>query len=262
MDETTDTPGNTLMQHNTYDLSGRVALVTGALGGLGPAVVVTLLQAGAQVVGVSHAERPDALDEIERQADMGALDQAARERFSLRVADALDEASVEQLVAGVVAASGKLDIAVNIVGGFAMGQPVTELDAGVWDRMLSLNARSTFLVSKYAARPMQAQQWGRIVNVASRSAFQGRRNAAAYAVAKGAVVTLTQAQAEELRDAHVTVNAIVPSIVDTPANRAAMPNAEASRWPTPQAIARVIAFLASDDAALINGAAIPVYGMA
>ena len=262
MGETGTMPDNMPARHNTYDLAGRVALVTGALGGLGPAVVATLLAAGAQVVGMSHADRAEPLDDIERHAGIGPLSQVSRERLALRVAEAQDEASVAQLVGGIVAQYGRLDIAVNIVGGFAMGQPVSELDTAVWDHMQAINARSTFLVSKYAARPMQAQQWGRIVNIASRSAFAGRRNAAAYAVAKGAVITLTQAQAEELRDAHVTVNAVVPALFDTPANRAAMPHADTSRWPKPDEIARVIAFLASDDAALINGAAIPVYGLA
>jgi NAD(P)-dependent dehydrogenase (short-subunit alcohol dehydrogenase family) len=98
--------------------------------------------------------------------------------------------------------------------------------------------------------------------VSSRAARSGRKNAAAYATAKNAVITLTEAQAEELRDAGVTVNAILPSIIDTPANRTAMPNADASRWPTAEQVARVALFLASDDAGLISGASIPVYGRA
>jgi NAD(P)-dependent dehydrogenase (short-subunit alcohol dehydrogenase family) len=128
--------------------------------------------------------------------------------------------------------------------------------------MFALNLRPTFLFSKYAARAMAEQNWGRIIHVSSRAARSGRKNAAAYATAKNAVITLTEAQAEELRDAGVTVNAILPSIIDTPANRAAMPTADTNRWPTAEQIARVALFLASDDAGLINGASIPVYGRA
>ena len=115
--------------------------------------------------------------------------------------------------------------------------------------MLSLNARTAFLVSKHAGRVMAERRTGRIINVASRSAYTGRKNAAAYAVSKRAIITLTEAQAEEMRGSGVTVNAIVPSIIDTPANRAGMPTADTSRWPTPEQVARIVLFLASDDAA-------------
>src|SRR5262249_48657613 len=148
------------------------------------------------------------------------------------------------------------------VGGFAAGQAIADLPYPRWQQMLDLNLRSTFLVSKYAVRPMIEQGSGRIINLSSRSAFRGKANAAAYAVAKSAVITLTEAQAEELQQTGVTVNALVPSVIDTPANRRGMPNASFDRWPKPEQIARVLLFLASDDSALINGAAIPVYGRA
>ena len=128
--------------------------------------------------------------------------------------------------------------------------------------MLDINLRTAFLLAKHAARPMTQQAWGRILHISSRGARTGRRNAAAYAVAKSAVLTLTEVQAEELRDANITVNAILPSIVDTPANRASMPNADFSRWPSADDVASVLLFLASDDARLISCAAIPVYGLA
>ncbi|HUY79341.1 MAG TPA: SDR family NAD(P)-dependent oxidoreductase [Ktedonobacterales bacterium] len=245
-------------------LANRVALVTGALGGLGPAVCQTFIAAGATVVGVAsessgrHGSPADALAALRATLPADAI----ASRLTLRTADLSDESSVAQLVAGVVSDFGRLEIAVNLVGGYAAGQPVSALDADVWDSLLTLNARTTFLVSKHVAAPMARQQWGRIVNISSRAALAGRRNAAAYAVAKQAVITLTEAQAEELRDDHITVNAVLPSIIDTPANRAAMPKADTSRWPTAEQIARVIAFLASDDAAIISGAAIPVYGLA
>ncbi len=245
-------------------LTDRVALVTGALGDLGQAVCQVLVTAGALVVGVAnersahHASPADALAALRATLPAGA----DASRLTLRTANLAEEASVAGLVAGVVREFGRLEIAVNLVGGYAAGQPVSALDVDVWDRMLALNARATFLVSKHVAQPMARQQWGRIINISSRAARSGRRNAAAYAVAKQAVITLTEAQAEEVRDDHITVNAVLPSIFDTPTNRAAMPNADVSRWPRPVEIARVIAFLASDDAAIISGAAIPVYGLA
>ena len=240
-----------------YDFSGQVALVTGATGGLGPAIVKGLLDASAVVVGVS--QHVDEQREREMRARIAA---DAGARFTLVAADAQDEASVAQVVGNVVAQHGRLDILVNGIGGYYAGDPVAETLLENWQRMLDLNLRPTFLFSKYAARTMVAQQGGRIINVSSRAAYSGRKNAAAYATAKNGVITLTEAQAEEMRGAGVTVNAVVPSIIDTPANRAAMPNADTSRWPTAEQVARVILFLASEDAGLISGAAIPVYGRA
>lgn len=245
------------MYLTTYDLSGRVALVTGATGGLGPAVVRAFIAAGASVVGTSsHA------DEERERAIRSLLDSNGNDRLSLVAVDATDEASVARVVDDTREAHGRLDILVNGIGGFYAGEPVTQTSLEAWERMFALNLRPPFLFSKYAARAMADQNWGRIINVSSRAARSGRKNAAAYATAKNAVITLTEAQAEELRDVGVTVNAILPSIIDTPANRAAMPTADTSRWPTAEQIARVALFLASDDAGLISGASIPVYGRA
>jgi NAD(P)-dependent dehydrogenase (short-subunit alcohol dehydrogenase family) len=232
---------------NTYALHDRVALITGANGALGVVIAQAFAASGARVIGATRSEAP------QTAVDAG---------ITYAVADVSDEAAVEALIARVVREFGALDIVVNTVGGFAAGQPVTDLSLDTWEGMLNLNTRTTFLVSKYAGRAMVERHTGRIINVASRSAYSGRKNAAAYAVSKRAVITLTEAQAEEMRGSGVTINAIVPSIIDTSANRASMPSADTSRWPTPAQVARVVLFLASDDAALISGAAIPVYGAA
>ncbi len=243
-----------LWRQNRYDLAGRVALVTGAFGGLGPATTLALLESGASVLAVASRERPDALERLKAQAGEDG------ERLSAAVADARDENAVAALVSDLVQRAGRLDILVNIIGGYAAGQPVTALDTQTLDRMLELNLKTTFLFSKHAARAMERNQFGRIINIASRAAVSGRKNAAAYAIAKASVITLTEAQSEEVVERGITVNALLPGIIDTPANRASMPNANFARWPRPEEIARVIAFLASDDAGLISGASIPVYG--
>lgn len=241
---------------NHYDLSGRVAVITGGAGGVGQAVSVAFAEAGARVVVVERAQQREAAEALAaRVAAQGG-------QLSFVAADVLDEASVEAMVAEVVGRHGQLDVVVNLVGGFAAGQPIIEMDLAVWEHMQNLNVRSAFLVSKHAARLMVRQGWGRILNISSRGAHSGRKNAGAYAVAKAAIITLTEVQAEELRDNGVTVNCVLPSIIDTPANRGAMPNANFARWPKAEEVARVLLFLASEDAKLINGAAIPVYGLA
>jgi NAD(P)-dependent dehydrogenase (short-subunit alcohol dehydrogenase family) len=241
---------------NTYDLSGRVVLVPGGTGGLGDAVVRGFVAAGASVVAASSRQQPESFEALRLQLG------AAGERLSYAQVNAGDESEVERLVQQVVDRHGRLDVLANLVGGWAAGQPVAELDLATWQRMLDLNLRTAFLLAKHAARPMIRQRWGRILHVSSRAAVAGRRNAAAYAIAKNGVLALAEIQAEELRDQHITVNAILPSIIDTPANRAGMPTADQSRWPRAGEVARVLLFLASDDAALISGAAIPVYGLA
>ena len=245
------------MRLTAYNFSGRVALVTGATGGLGPSVARAFIEAGAVVVGISSR-----MDEEREGAIRSLLDSDGNDRLSLVALDATDEASVAQVVSGALSAQGRLDILVNGIGGFHSGEPVTQTPLETWEHMLALNLRPTFLFSKYAARAMAGQNWGRIINLSSRAARTGRKNAAAYATAKNAVITLTEAQADELRDVGVTVNAILPSIIDTSTNRAAMPAADTSRWPTAEQVARVALFLASDDAGLISGASIPVYGRA
>jgi NAD(P)-dependent dehydrogenase (short-subunit alcohol dehydrogenase family) len=242
---------------NTYNLAGRVALLPGGAGGLGEAVTRAFLDAGATVVVSGSHEPPATFAAL--QAGFGEPRAA---RLSYEQADAEDETQVERLVSRTVERHGHLDILCNLVGGWSAGQPVHGLDVATWQSMLDVNLRTAFLLAKHAARPMMQQAWGRILHVSSRGARTGRRNAAAYAVAKSAVLTLTEVQAEELRDANITVNAILPSIVDTPANRASMPKADFSRWPRAEDVASVLLFLASDDARLISGAAIPVYGLA
>ncbi len=238
------------------DLNNKVAVLTGAGGGWGRAVVIAFLQAGASAVVI---ERPEVCAERAGwKTELGALG----ERLTLTPGNVFDEANVANLMQEIQAQHGHLDILVNIVGGFAAGQPVHEMDTETWERQLQLNLRSTFLCSKYAARPMIAQHWGRIINISSRAGGQPGPKAAASAASKAAVVSLTESQAEELKHDFVTVNAVLPSIVDTPANRQGMPNADFSTWPKGGEIAPVIVFLASEDAKLISGAAIPVYGRA
>lgn len=240
----------------TYHLADRVALIPGGLGGVGEAVTRAFVQAEARVVVTGTREHPG---EMDRLRETLGVDET---RLTFYQANVGDEEQVERLIWSIVERHGHLDILANLVGGWSAGQPVTGTELDTWQHLLDLNLRTAFLLAKHAARPMVQQGWGRIIHLSSRGARSGRRNAAAYAVAKNAVLTLTEVQAEELRDQNITVNAILPSIVDTPANRASMPGADFSKWPKAEEVARVILFLASDDARLISGGAIPVYGLA
>jgi len=224
-------------------LSGRRIIVLGGTGGLGGAVVSRFRADGASIL-VADARLPRDAD---RHDDVRYV-----------AVDALDEASVSAALATEPAPAA----VVNLIGGYTPPQPLSELDIDVLRRQLDLNLVSAAIVTKHAMPLLAAGGGGPIVHVSSRVATEKGENGFAYSVSKLGVVRLVEAAAAEGREDGVRVNCIMPSIIDTPANRAAMPNARHHRWPKPSELAAVLAFLVSDDAILISGAAIPVYGRA
>jgi NAD(P)-dependent dehydrogenase (short-subunit alcohol dehydrogenase family) len=229
--------------------SGQTVLVAGGTGGLGKAVALAFLDADA-AVAVTY-RNPDEMRALESSA-------AASERLSGHVADVTDKAAVERLVQELVARHGRLDALVNCVGGFAGGATLWETESKVFDRMLDLNFRSGLALCSAAVPAMLAQGGGSIVNVASRAAVDHGAGLSAYAASKAAALALIDALAADLAGTPVRANSILPSIIDTEANRRAMPKADFSKWPKPEEIARVVLFLCGDGARLIRGAAIPV----
>jgi NAD(P)-dependent dehydrogenase (short-subunit alcohol dehydrogenase family) len=164
------------------------------------------------------------------------------------------------MVAAVKARFGRIDILVNIAGGFTMGPPVHETPDRDWDFMMDLNARTVFNTCRAVVPHLIEGSGGRIVNVSARAALEGKGHMAPYCASKAAVITLTESLAAELRDAGIRVNCILPGTVDTPQNREAMPDQDHTRWVPPGALADVMLFLASDAARCVTGAAVPVYG--
>jgi NAD(P)-dependent dehydrogenase (short-subunit alcohol dehydrogenase family) len=231
---------------------GRTVLVAGGTGGLGRAVSLAFLDAGAAVAATYR-----------RRAELEALEAAAgpaAPRLSGHSVDVTNEGSARMLVDEIVARDGRLDCLVNAVGGYAGGEKLWEADPETFDRMLLLNFRSGLVLCRAAVPAMLKQGHGAIVNVASRSAVVHGKSEAAYAASKAAAVAMIDSLAADLQGTGVRANSVLPSIIDTEANRKAMPKADFSRWPKPEDIARVILFLCSDEARLVRGAAIPVYG--
>jgi NAD(P)-dependent dehydrogenase (short-subunit alcohol dehydrogenase family) len=231
---------------------GRVVLVAGGTGGLGRAVSLAFLKGNAKVNATYR-----------NQAEWDALKSAAGTSGSQLegyIVDVTDEAAVRQLIEKILAKHGRLDALVNTVGGYAGGLKLWEMETKIFDQMLALNLRSGFALSRAAVRAMLKQGHGAIVNVASKAAFDHAAGAAAYAAFKAAAMAMLDSLAADLKGSGVRVNSILPSIIDTEANRKAMPKADFSKWPKPEDIARVILFLCSDDSRVIHGAAIPVYG--
>jgi NAD(P)-dependent dehydrogenase (short-subunit alcohol dehydrogenase family) len=221
-------------------LDGKIILLTGSRGGLGSVVTPILSGAGATLIIVDRVLSQDIIDR----------------RGGFR-ADVTNESEVTRVVADTMRQAGRIDGLINLVGAFAPGSAV-DTDAAKWQTMLSLNVTSAFLLSRAVIPHMTARRSGRLIHIAARAALELFPGAAAYLVAKAALVSLIRVLALELGGAGVTVNGILPGTIDTPANRESMPQADRSTWVKPESIAQVLVWLMSDETAAINGALIPV----
>jgi len=233
-------------------LQNKVALITGAVGNLGASVARAFQQAGAKTVLVDRS--PDRLGEVFKDL-IGSKDHLLAGGIDLT-----EPASLAGLLEQTLARFGRVDVLVHSVGGFRGGKPVHETDPADWDFLFNINLRTTLLCCRAVIPQMLRQRRGAIINVGSRAALAGTAGYAAYSASKSAVLRLTESLAEELKASNINVNCVLPGTIDTPQNRAAMPDSDVSTWVKPEAIAEVIAFLASDAARSINGAAVPVYG--
>jgi len=210
---------------------------------LGGAVVSAFLGTGAQVFGVDRSWKSNP---------------HAGSAFHPVEADVTTVAGC----AAAVSAAEPVDTLVHLVGGFAGGSPVAQSDEAVWDQMMNLNLRSAFLMIRAALPNMIERRRGRILAIGSRAGVEPLAGFSAYTVSKSGLGTLIKTVALEVKDSGITANVVLPSVIDTPANRAAMPKADYSKWVTPQSIAHLLVWLASDAASDVNGAAIPIYGRA
>ena len=238
-------------------MAGKVVLVTGGTGGLGRAVSLAFVADGANVTVTF--QRPGDLDELKKAASpkLAEMQSASLEGFNV---DVTDEAAVSKLIDGIVERRGRLDCLVNTVGGYAGGIKLWETETKVFEQMLALNLRAGFLLARAVARAMVKQGHGAIVNVAAKAAVDHAAGASAYAASKSAAVAMIDCLAADLKGTGVRANSILPSIIDTAANRKAMPKSDFAKWPKPEEIAQVVLFLCSDAAKLIQGAGVPVFG--
>ena len=232
--------------------SSKIVLVAGGTGGLGRAVSLAFLGEGHKVA-VTYQRR----EEWEALHIAAGARKSELQGFGL---DVTDENAVKDMISELVSKYSRVDALVNTVGGYAGGIKLWELEAIVLEKMLALNLRSGFALSRAVVPIMLKQRSGAIVNVAAKAALDHAAGAAAYASSKAAALAMMDSLAADLKGSGVRVNSILPSIIDTEANRKAMPGSDFSKWPKPEDIARVILFLCSDAAKVVHGASIPVYG--
>lgn len=228
------------------NLKGRVVAVTGAFGNLGLAVAQAAAEQGAKVVMLGHSPSADVPHALEHALQITGIDLTS-----------WDDA--QAAMTRVAKECGHLDALVNVAGGFRW-QTLADGDLEAWDQMYNVNLRTAVTASKAALPLLLQSRAGRIVNIGSSGAQKAGAGMGAYAASKAGVARLTESLAEELKERGVTVNAVLPRTIDTPQNRADMPNADFSRWVTPEQLAAVITFLLSDAASAVTGALIPVNG--
>lgn len=233
-------------------MNDSIVLVTGGAGNLGRAVTRGFLERGARVVVPFYkTDAPDALDGMRREFG---------DRLHAFALDLTTERGAEQAVQQTLEWGGRLDAVAHLIGGYSGGYDLVETPMAVWDRMFDLNVKSAWLVARFAIPAMLESGGGSLVFVSSRAALGDRATRGAYAVAKSALITLVETMSEEYRDRGVRANAVLPGTIDTEANRKAMPDANHELWPSPEAVARVIVFLASADSGVVSGGTVPVYG--
>jgi NAD(P)-dependent dehydrogenase (short-subunit alcohol dehydrogenase family) len=230
----------------------KVALVAGGTGALGRAVATAFAREGARII-VTYRHQQE-FDTFISQSKSSGYEAAGV------MVDATDPAGVARMVEDILAKHGALDILVNTIGAYHGGKRIWEEEPSAYEQMMSLNLKAGFALARAVIPAMIRQNRGWIVNVASRAAYGTSPGAALYAASKAGALALFDSLAEEVKPYSISVNSVVPSIFDTPANRQAMPKADYANWPKPEEIADVILFLCSPQARLIHGAAIPVYG--
>jgi NAD(P)-dependent dehydrogenase (short-subunit alcohol dehydrogenase family) len=234
-----------------YDFSGKIVLITGGTGALGRAVAQAFgtLNATTVVTYIIDEEMEDVKTKIKTIAE-------------LVKADIAKEDQAKKLVSHVINTYDRIDVLVNVVGGYLGGKSVAELDETEWDKMMNMNLKSAFLISKHVIPLMVSAKHGKIVHISSRTGLKSDGYDSAYSASKSGLIRLVESISEEVKEHGINVNCILPSTIDTEANRKAMPNSDFSKWVKTEDLANVVLFLCSDEAKVINGAAIPAYGLA
>ena len=232
------------------NFENQCVVITGASGNLGTAVARAFIGHRANVVLVDRSR--------EHLEHSGFTDDA---RHLISVTDLLDQSQVNAMVQATVTKFGGIHVLCNIAGGFRMGEAVHETSDANWNFLFDINARTLLHASRAVVPQMLKQKSGKIINVGAFGAQKGGAHMGAYAASKASVMRLTESMAAELREQGINVNAVLPTIIDTPQNRKDMPDADPAKWVAPEALADVVMFLASDAARAVHGALVPVTGL-
>jgi NAD(P)-dependent dehydrogenase (short-subunit alcohol dehydrogenase family) len=234
-----------------YDFSNKVVLITGGTGALGKSLTQRFVSSGATTIATYLND--EQIEALKGQNTINA---------ELIKADVTREEQVVKLISTIVERFGHIDILVNSVGGYLGGKSVTDLEEHEWDLMMNLNLKSAFLISKHVIPIMKSSgHGGKIIHISSKTGLKSEGHDSAYAASKSGLIRLVESISQETKELGINVNCILPSVIDTEANRRAMPKADFSRWVKTDDLTNVVFFLCSQEAKVITGAAIPTYGL-
>ena len=232
-----------------YNFSNKVVLITGGTGALGRTLVKRFLDSGARTIAsYRNQTEADKLKSVNPQVEIIKLDIS-------------NEKEILKMVPTLIAKFSKIDVLVNTVGGYLGGKNITELKEDDWESMMNLNLKSAYLISKHVIPVMKSAKGGKIIHVSSRTGLKSDGYDSAYAASKAALIRFVDSISQEFREDKININCILPTTIDTESNRRAMPNADFSKWLSPDDLANVVLFLCSSESKVINGAAIPTYGL-
>ena len=247
------------MEHDFYD---QVILVTGGTGALGSKVAELFLKFSPKAIIISYRSEKE-MQELKPkilEKNSGEGKENHHTLIEFVKADITNEDAVKTLISIIMKKFGQVHVLANVVGGYIGGKSVSETDEEEWDKMMLINLKSAFLISKHVLAHMKKKKFGKIVHISSASGAKANGNDSAYAASKAGLIRLVESMAEESRGFNITINCILPTIIDTESNRRAMPTANFSTWIPPAELAKVVCFLSSIDSNVINGVAIPTRG--
>jgi NAD(P)-dependent dehydrogenase (short-subunit alcohol dehydrogenase family) len=234
----------------TFNFSNEVVLITGGTGALGTTLVSKFIDSGATTIS-SYLNKTEA-DKLK----------TTNHKIELVELDTTKEEQILKTIPMLVKRFGRISILVNVVGGYLGGKDIIELGESEWDAMMNLNLKSAFLITKHVIPVMKSSgNGGSVVHVSSSTGLKSEGYDSAYAASKAALIRFVESTSQEFKQYRINVNCILPSTIDTEANRKAMPKEDFSKWPSREDLADVVLFLCSSDSKVINGAAIPTYGL-
>lgn len=242
-----------------FNFSNKVILVTGGTGALGRIVSRSFLNQSPKAMVVTYRTGKESLKRSTQLINVSGQSTVIPTSIEFVKTDITKEEEIKNLISIIIESHGRIDILVNVVGSYIGGKSVIELEESDWDKMIDINLKSAFLISKHVIPLMISNHYGKIVHISSLAGAKADGNDSAYAASKAGLIRFVESASKEVRKSNININCILPSIIDTEANRTAIPTADFSKWINPEDLANVIMFLCSDDSKIINGSAIPIY---
>ncbi len=244
-----------------YDFSDKVIVITGGTGALGRVLTKSFLNYNSKTIVVTYRSEKEML---ELKTELGNLFERPLNMsttIEFTKVDVTRDDETKRSISNIVERHGQIHALINVVGSYIGGKSVTQLDESEWDKMISINLKSAFLISKHVIPVMVANNYGKLVHVASKTGLVSNGHDSAYAASKAGLIRFVESAYQEVKKSNININCILPTILDTESNRKDMPNADFSKWIKLEDLSKVILFLSSDDSKIINGAAIPAYGL-